>query len=93
MGMQKTQSYSGKDRKQIHKSLFPAGFLLREIYATTYTTRLSQAGCLQRTTTDRSGYCEEHAIQAGRTTSRKSRHERGYGTKWDRLRLVVLEQR
>lgn len=47
-------------------------------------------GCA-KTITDRSGYCEEYR-NTGRENYQqgKSRHERGYGTKWNRLRAVVL---
>ncbi|HHE4876831.1 HNH endonuclease [Morganella morganii] len=49
-------------------------------------------GCA-KTTTDRSGYCEEHRNTGWENHQQgKSRHERGYGTKWDRLRLVVLSR-
>ncbi len=47
-------------------------------------------GCA-KTTTDHSGYCNEH-INTGWENHQqgKSRHERGYGTKWDKLRAVIL---
>lgn len=49
-------------------------------------------GCA-KTTTDRSGYCEEHRNTGWESHQQgKSRHERGYGTKWDRLRTVVLSR-
>jgi 5-methylcytosine-specific restriction protein A len=39
--------------------------------------------------------CEQHkALHTGRFSdpSRKSRHERGYGSAWDKLRLQILER-
>jgi len=41
------------------------------------------------------GYCEKHAAEAvgwNRDHLRGSRHQRGYGTSWDRLRLLVLQR-
>lgn len=41
------------------------------------------------------GYCDKHAGEAvgwKRDHKRGSRHERGYGTSWDRLRLLVLKR-
>ncbi|QKQ51059.1 HNH endonuclease [Achromobacter denitrificans] len=41
------------------------------------------------------GYCEKHAGEAvgwKRDHERGSRHERGYGTEWDRLRLLILKR-
>ncbi|HCR3444643.1 TPA: HNH endonuclease [Morganella morganii] len=49
-------------------------------------------GCA-KTTTDRSGYCEEHRNTGWENHQQgKSRHERGYGTKWDKLRTAVLSR-
>ncbi|MDM8753002.1 HNH endonuclease [Morganella morganii] len=49
-------------------------------------------GCA-KTTTDRSGYCEEHRNTGWENHQQgRSRHERGYGTKWDRLRTGVLNR-
>ncbi|EPV3315779.1 HNH endonuclease, partial [Enterobacter hormaechei] len=43
-------------------------------------------GC-SGTTTDRSGYCEHHRNEGWQQHQRgQSRHQRGYGSKWDRLR-------
>lgn len=51
-------------------------------------------GC-GKTTTDRTGYCIDH-IKTENTWSKyqdgKSRHERGYGTAWSKLRLKVLKR-
>jgi len=47
-------------------------------------------GC-GRTTTDRSGYCEAHRNEGWQQHQRgQSRHERGYGTSWDKLRPLIL---
>ncbi|EPK7314457.1 HNH endonuclease [Citrobacter freundii] len=43
------------------------------------------------TTTDRSGYCEQHRNEGWQQHQQgKSRHERGYGTKWDIKRTRIL---
>ncbi|EJW0352583.1 HNH endonuclease [Escherichia coli] len=43
------------------------------------------------TTTDRSGYCEQHRNEGWQQHQRgQSRHQRGYGRKWDVLRAEVL---
>ncbi|WP_231359841.1 HNH endonuclease [Escherichia coli] len=43
------------------------------------------------TTTDRSGYCEKHRNEGWQEHQRgQSRHERGYGTSWDKLRPLIL---
>lgn len=43
---------------------------------------------------DAPGYCSSHASEASNWAEhiarRGSRHERGYGTKWDRLRASIL---
>lgn len=46
-------------------------------------------GC-GKTTIDRSGYCPDH-INTGWENHQqgKSRHERGYGTLWDKLRPMI----
>ena len=38
--------------------------------------------------------CEAHRVQAGSWADRRrgSRHERGYGTEWDKLRQVILRR-
>ncbi|EME0311878.1 HNH endonuclease [Enterobacter hormaechei] len=47
-------------------------------------------GC-SGTTTDRSGYCEKHRNEGWQQHQRgRTRHQRGYGSKWDVLRLDVL---
>ena len=47
-------------------------------------------GC-SGTTTDRSGYCEAHRNEGWQQYQRGlSRHQRGYGSKWDVLRAKVL---
>jgi len=47
-------------------------------------------GC-SRTTTDRSGYCPSHISTGWETHQQgKSRHERGYGASWDKLRPMIL---
>ncbi|MCW6583585.1 HNH endonuclease [Yersinia ruckeri] len=46
-------------------------------------------GC-RNTTTDRSGFCTEHQNTNWENHQQgKSRHERGYGTLWDRLKPQV----
>lgn len=43
------------------------------------------------TTTDRSGYCNKHRNEGWQRHQKgKSRHERGYGSKWDIIRLRIL---
>lgn len=43
------------------------------------------------TTTDRSGYCEQHRNEGWQQHQRgQNRHQRGYGSKWDVLRAEVL---
>ncbi|MGX8924127.1 HNH endonuclease, partial [Enterobacter hormaechei] len=45
------------------------------------------------TTTDRSGYCPRHLNEGWQQHQRgQSRHQRGYGSKWDRLRPIVLDR-
>lgn len=47
-------------------------------------------GC-PKTTTDRSGYCDAHSNEGWHQHQRgQSRHQRGYGSKWDMLRAKVL---
>ncbi|HHR6043619.1 TPA: HNH endonuclease [Providencia alcalifaciens] len=49
-------------------------------------------GC-SKTTTDRSGYCQEHMNTGWESHQQgKSRHERGYGFKWDKIRARVLHR-
>ena len=49
-------------------------------------------GCA-KTTTERNGYCEEHQNLGWETHQRgKSRHQRGYGTQWDKLRARILKR-
>lgn len=52
-------------------------------------------GC-SKTTTDSSGYCDEHkstdASWSRWQRDRGNRHKRGYGSKWDKLRLIVLNR-
>ncbi|WP_392552913.1 HNH endonuclease signature motif containing protein [Orbus wheelerorum] len=51
-------------------------------------------GCA-KTTTDTTGYCAEHT-KTENTWSKyqngKSRHQRGYGTAWDKLRGRILKR-
>ncbi|MFI3308924.1 HNH endonuclease [Ewingella allii] len=49
-------------------------------------------GC-PKTTIERSGYCPDH-INAGWEAHQqgKSRHERGYGVQWDKLRPLILSR-
>ncbi|MEQ1977530.1 HNH endonuclease, partial [Xenorhabdus sp. SGI240] len=43
-------------------------------------------GC-PKTTTDRSGYCNDHLHTGWQNHQQgKNRHARGYGSKWDKLR-------
>ncbi|EON0340158.1 HNH endonuclease [Escherichia coli] len=45
------------------------------------------------TTTDRSGYCEQHRNEGWQQHQQgKSRHERGYGSKWDIKRARILKR-
>ncbi len=41
---------------------------------------------------DGTSRCPEHRKKASNFTKRLSRHERGYGSSWDRLRQVVLQR-
>lgn len=49
-------------------------------------------GC-SKTTTDRSGYCQEH-MNTGWESHQpgKSRHQRGYGSKWDKIRPRIFQR-
>ncbi|MBT0725145.1 HNH endonuclease [Rosenbergiella sp. S61] len=49
-------------------------------------------GC-RGTTTDRSGYCSEHIGESWSQHQRgQSRHQRGYGSSWTRLRAETLKR-
>ncbi|HGO6084167.1 TPA: HNH endonuclease [Enterobacter cloacae] len=49
-------------------------------------------GCRQ-TTTDRSGYCDDHRGEGWRQYKPGvSRHQRGYGASWDKTRLRILKR-
>ena len=51
-------------------------------------------GC-SGTTTDRSGYCEQHRDETGWPAWQRQKGnstERGYGHEWRRLRLLILER-
>lgn len=49
-------------------------------------------GCA-KTTTERNGYCADHQNLGWETHQRgKSRHQRGYGAKWDKLRVRILKR-
>ncbi len=49
-------------------------------------------GCA-RTTTDRSGYCQQHINTGWENHQRgKNRHERGYGSQWDTIRPRILKR-
>ncbi|WP_312384225.1 HNH endonuclease [Atlantibacter subterraneus] len=49
-------------------------------------------GC-SGTTTDRSGYCEAHRNEGWQQHQRGlSRHQRGYGSKWDIIRARILKR-
>ncbi|NIF20589.1 HNH endonuclease [Candidatus Pantoea multigeneris] len=49
-------------------------------------------GCA-RTTSDRSGYCEEHRNEGWEQhQGGKTRHQRGYGSKWDVIRARILKR-
>ncbi|QBH98422.1 HNH endonuclease [Limnobaculum zhutongyuii] len=49
-------------------------------------------GC-PKTTTDRSGYCDNHKGDGWNSYQQgKSRHERGYGSSWDRLKPIVMKR-
>ncbi|EGT4238744.1 HNH endonuclease [Cronobacter sakazakii] len=45
------------------------------------------------TTTDRSGFCEAHRNEGWQQYQRgQSRHQRGYGSKWDIIRVRILKR-
>lgn len=49
-------------------------------------------GCA-KTTTDRSGYCDAHRNHGWELHQQgQSRHERGYGSKWDVIRARILQR-
>ncbi|HAZ7288103.1 TPA: HNH endonuclease [Escherichia coli] len=49
-------------------------------------------GC-RHTTTDPSGYCESHKNEGWKQYKPgQSRHQRGYGSKWDVIRARVLKR-
>ncbi|HEJ0068212.1 TPA: HNH endonuclease [Citrobacter koseri] len=49
-------------------------------------------GC-RNTTTDRSGYCDEHKGDGWQQYKPgQTRHQRGYGTAWDRRRIRILKR-
>lgn len=49
-------------------------------------------GC-PHTTTDSSGYCERHKSEGWKQYKPgQSRHQRGYGSKWDSIRARVLKR-
>lgn len=52
-------------------------------------------GC-PKTTIDQSGFCAEHKPKDATGWTRyqrgRSRHKRGYGSKWDKLRMIVLKR-
>lgn len=49
-------------------------------------------GC-RKTTTDSSGYCTDHLNEGWQQHQRgQSRHERGYGSKWDIIRARILKR-
>ena len=49
-------------------------------------------GC-KKTTIDRSGYCDEHKGDGWQQYKPgQSRHQRGYGTAWDRRRIRILKR-
>ncbi|WP_426817916.1 HNH endonuclease [Winslowiella sp. 2C04] len=49
-------------------------------------------GC-GKTTTDRSGYCDDHRYEGWTQHQRgQNRHQRGYGSKWDILRARILQR-
>lgn len=49
-----------------------------------------QPGCHEYAT--KGGRCDAHQRQAWESNAGKSRHERGYGTKWDKLRPAILKR-
>lgn len=56
-------------------------------------TKCRHVGC--RRLVELPGYCGDHAKEASgwqRDTNRGSRHARGYGAKWVRLRARILER-
>ena len=50
------------------------------------------AGC-GKLVSDGSGYCEKHTRPGTfADKARGTRHERGYGSSWDKLRLIIIER-
>ena len=51
-----------------------------------------KAGC--RALVQGGGYCPDHKQESGwqHTTGQASRHKRGYGSWWDKLRKVILRR-
>ncbi|EAO1993181.1 HNH endonuclease [Salmonella enterica] len=51
-----------------------------------------KSGC-RKTTTDRSGYCDEHRCSGWeRWQPGKSKQQRGYGGNWPSIRLRILQR-
>ncbi|WP_072032556.1 MULTISPECIES: HNH endonuclease [Xenorhabdus] len=51
-----------------------------------------KSGC-PKTTTDRSGYCPDHLHMGWQYHQQgKSRHQRGYGNQWDKLKTRVKQR-
>ena len=49
-------------------------------------------GC-GKTTTDRSGYCDDHRNEGWQQHQRgQNLHQRGYGSKWDVIRARILKR-
>ncbi|MCP3681834.1 MAG: HNH endonuclease [bacterium] len=50
----------------------------------------AKPGC--RKYAEKRGRCGDHQPEAWASNKGKSRHERGYGSRWDKLRLKVLKR-
>ncbi|HEY3984625.1 HNH endonuclease [Cedecea sp.] len=49
--------------------------------------------CCKNTTIDRSGFCDEHKGDGWKQYKPgQTRHQRGYGTGWDKARLRILKR-
>lgn len=63
-----------------------------EYHKTNFQPRPCKIDGCRRLSRDGSGYCESHKPSEGTRWAGGSRHERGYGTEWDKIRIKVLER-
>lgn len=57
------------------------------------TPKACRVRSCRSTTTDPSGYCESHKSEGWKQYKPgQSRHQRGYGSKWDAIRARVLKR-